>query len=108
MQKLTFPFPDVWTKFPLNNRQPSKAVKFNRQPSKVEKIYRQPSKVPPHWDPVNRLLLAVYNFDQEHHYWKLCYQTLRLPLEKVSEEEIKQTDKKGRVTTVVFSLYSVF
>ena len=27
-----------WTKFPLHNRQPPKALTFNRQPSKLEKI----------------------------------------------------------------------
>ena len=36
-----------WTKFPLNKRQPSKALKFSRQPSKSEKINHQPSKLPP-------------------------------------------------------------
>ena len=39
------------TKFPLNNRQPSKTVKFNRQPSKLEKINRQPSKLTRHYHP---------------------------------------------------------
>ena len=39
------------TKFPLNNRQPSKALKFNCQPSKLERNNRQPLKLPPHWDP---------------------------------------------------------
>ena len=34
---------NVWTKFPLDNRQPPKALLFNRQPSKLEKINRQPS-----------------------------------------------------------------
>ena len=40
IQKLMFSF-YFWTKFPLKNRQPAKALKFNRQPSKL----------PPHWDP---------------------------------------------------------
>ena len=39
------------TKFPINNRQPSKALKFNCQPSKLERNNRQPLKLPPHWDP---------------------------------------------------------
>ena len=33
-----------WRKFPLDNRQPSKALKFNRQLSKSAKLNRQPSK----------------------------------------------------------------
>ena len=28
---------NVWTKFPLINRQPLEALKFERQPSKLEK-----------------------------------------------------------------------
>ena len=28
-----------WIRFPVNNRQPSKALKLNRQPSKLEKFY---------------------------------------------------------------------
>ena len=39
------------TKFPINNRQPSKALKFNRQLSKWGKNNLEPLKLPPHWDP---------------------------------------------------------
>ena len=38
------------TKFPLNNSQRSKALKFNRQLLKLEKK-GQSSKPAPHWDP---------------------------------------------------------
>ena len=41
-----------WKKFPLDNRQPSKALKFNSQPSKSAKFNRQPSKLHPHCDPL--------------------------------------------------------
>ena len=37
-----------WKKFPLDSRQPSKALKINRQPSKsAAKFNRQPSKLHP-------------------------------------------------------------
>ena len=39
------------TEFPLDNRQPSKALKFNRQTSKWTKFNRQPSKLHAHWEP---------------------------------------------------------
>ena len=42
-----------WKKSSLDNRQPSKALKFNRQPSKSAKFNRQPSKLHPHWDPLH-------------------------------------------------------
>ena len=44
-------FLNSWTKFPLNNSQPSKALKFNRQLLKLKKKNRQSSKPPSHWDP---------------------------------------------------------
>ena len=52
---------NLWTKFSLTNRQPSKALKFSRQPSKLEKNNRQRSKLSPHWDP----RLSIMNCKKE-------------------------------------------
>ena len=55
---------NLWTKFSLTNRQPSKALKFSRQPSKLTKIgknNRQTSKLPPHGDP----RLSIMNCKKE-------------------------------------------
>ena len=70
-----------WKKSSLDNRQPSKALKFNRQPSKSAKFNRQPSKLHPHWDPLSRAtslgfcaflvqkLVAGCLSHAQHHVW---------------------------------------